>query len=345
LPAADVRSHYVNRLYQLKDAILTDHQVTQGGPADATARNRNEGLRVDYITGFEEIFGEVEKRTNVAFQEFYETVQATIDDTSNLSLDTVVRTQHRLLYLQKSADYHQIAATGTLTSTSSYADRRTHFLGSNWLGLLQAAAADTSAATCKTKWELFQDRVDIHFLAMKFKEKGRGSNWTSSSAPATGAATDADAFESLRSPYIDASALTASSGCKSSDSAEVATYASGQVDFDKATGADAFMIDSTGDWTSPKKLVEWTVDLLDGTGTSAGLHAEVTKLNLHYDEVEAGYTRAAASAGLPDEQTQVHAQSDALQWIWQKWIVAKYATNAANINDYALLRGKCYGGW
>jgi hypothetical protein len=343
LLAADVRSHYVKRLYELKDAILADHQVTQGGPADAAARARNEGLRVDYITGFEEIFGEVEKRTNVAFQEFYETVQKTINNTSKLSLDTVVRTQHRLLYLQKSADYYQVAATGSLGSTSSYADRRTHFLGSTWLGLLQAAAADTNAATCKTKWELFQDRVDIHFLAMKFKEKGRGTNWTSSTAPATGAGTDAGAFESLRSPYIDASALTGSSGCKSATSAEVATYVSGQRDFDKATGADAFMIDSTGDWTSPKKLVEWTVDLLDGS--TSGLHAEITKLNLHYDEVEAGYTRAAANAALPDAQTQVHAQSDALQWIWEKWIVAKYSSNYTNINDYALLRGKCYGGW
>ena len=147
------------------------------------------------------------------------------------------------MYLQKSEKY--FAFVDSAKKLATYADKRTHFLGAKWLGLLKTAASTKAASITEQVrlWHIFQDKVDVYYLLMYFKDRVfKLHNTTPKKA-------DLEAFESLVSPYIDTQtpSQTALPYCAGvAGSAGGKDYAT-RDEYTSATDNNNFRVDKTKD--------------------------------------------------------------------------------------------------
>ena len=84
-----IREEYIIRLHLLKKAVIDQRMAAYSKNVDAfesaTVASADQvteahARHTAFVNGFEAVFGEVEKRTNAAFQEYYVRIQALTDN-------------------------------------------------------------------------------------------------------------------------------------------------------------------------------------------------------------------------------------------------------------------------
>lgn len=161
---AELKQQYIRRLNNRKQDLVAklDEELEDYTETDPDL----DGIPhwdeyIAFRDEFEQIFGEVERRMNIDFQELFD--KALWDD--HESVENIDKYHYRLLYLRKSADFDTLMGLPDQT----FAERQAIFYDAStgWYDILEDSV-DASGVT--NEWNKFTALVDGHYLPLFFKK-------------------------------------------------------------------------------------------------------------------------------------------------------------------------------